>query len=474
MVKKLSTLLLATMAISGANAQVSTSKAPFKHHKKSQLVSQRLAAQQAKAGGPMSKTTGSGQKLIALSGRESGMLSDTIHYSWSGNRTLNHFVNPLQIVTYSDYNAASPEIPSATGLRGRRYPLLQADSMYYYYEDMGLTILSNGIVNTYDANDMLLKSDTKYNGYMRNYTDITYNANGKIVTALNYADTTMMQNGAYLLSNAVYCTYNSSNQLIEDSTVQYLYGPAVSFNTAYLKDANGLDTSIQLSVGPTLFQAFRMSYTTTGLLQTFKSYSYSFGAPELTQADTMSYTGSQTYPSFYESIYFYNNAIDYGTREYATLNANEDVDNQVYVEYDSSIPGWDTSVRFQIYYNPFDNADSLVADVYDPFDNTWENGVFKYTYYYENGTTSVPAVPKSASLKLYPNPATDVMHLTIADVTVNDAGTVSITDAAGRLVRQLSFHGNAITVPTASLPTGVYHLQYQSGNKQGAATFVKQ
>jgi hypothetical protein len=75
-------------------------------------------------------------------------------------------------------------------------------------------------------------------------------------------------------------------------------------------------------------------------------------------------------------------------------------------------------------------------------------------------TVSINEVENTFGLNVYPNPASDVIN-----VTVNKAvdATISIVDVTGKVVKTSSLNGLATTVNTAGLTNGVYYVNITDG-----------
>ena len=83
--------------------------------------------------------------------------------------------------------------------------------------------------------------------------------------------------------------------------------------------------------------------------------------------------------------------------------------------------------------------------------------------------TSAPQVAAGDSeIKLYPNPAADILHISSAA----PAEKVCIFDATGKCVKTVSGNTNAVDV--ASLPSGNYIVRLTTKGKESVKQFVKQ
>jgi hypothetical protein len=73
-----------------------------------------------------------------------------------------------------------------------------------------------------------------------------------------------------------------------------------------------------------------------------------------------------------------------------------------------------------------------------------------------------------ALLKVYPNPANDILYF---DKSITKA-TATIYSSEGRMMLQKNLNNNQI--PIQNLPNGLYHLHLQVGEQSFHAAFVKQ
>ncbi|MFK7755599.1 MAG: T9SS type A sorting domain-containing protein [Flavobacteriales bacterium] len=80
------------------------------------------------------------------------------------------------------------------------------------------------------------------------------------------------------------------------------------------------------------------------------------------------------------------------------------------------------------------------------------------------------------SLTLYPNPASDLLTITLPK-QFDGSGTISITDGLGRTVEEFTEEiqaGSQITIATLNLPIGLYTLKFRHEEGVYAARFVKE
>ncbi len=73
--------------------------------------------------------------------------------------------------------------------------------------------------------------------------------------------------------------------------------------------------------------------------------------------------------------------------------------------------------------------------------------------------------------KVYPNPATNSLHVSINDNTVQQ---LTVTDLSGKIVNTTQVTSSEIAINTSSFAPGTYILQFFGNNKTASVRFVKQ
>jgi hypothetical protein len=76
---------------------------------------------------------------------------------------------------------------------------------------------------------------------------------------------------------------------------------------------------------------------------------------------------------------------------------------------------------------------------------------------------------KNLQIKLYPNPAQEVLHLT-ADMPLNE---VEVIDAYGRTVKRFTPKSSDLQIPLESLNNGMYYLKVSAENGYFSKRFIK-
>lgn len=84
---------------------------------------------------------------------------------------------------------------------------------------------------------------------------------------------------------------------------------------------------------------------------------------------------------------------------------------------------------------------------------------------------AVTATQPAAIAKVYPNPATNMLYVDLADNSVQD---IVITGITGNIISHIVPQSGHIEINTSTLPSGSYVLQLRSDGKIATVRFVKQ
>lgn len=86
-------------------------------------------------------------------------------------------------------------------------------------------------------------------------------------------------------------------------------------------------------------------------------------------------------------------------------------------------------------------------------------------------TSSVPNAPVAYAAKVYPNPATNVLHIELNDESIKE---IIVTGIGGNVVGRFNTTGKINTINTANFTPGIYLVQMVGTNGIAATRFVKQ
>lgn len=142
--------------------------------------------------------------------------------------------------------------------------------------------------------------------------------------------------------------------------------------------------------------------------------------------------------------------------------------------WDDAASAWEAFARVPI----LRNSAGLMTSYWEEEWNTggfWEIPVDGARVYltYEEAPLAVPAFAKDMSFRLYPNPATDKIHIQTGGQSVE---RISIRDGSGRLMFETkgAVSGAIIRIPVAQLAPGVYIMQVQGSGAMATKRFVVQ
>jgi hypothetical protein len=133
----------------------------------------------------------------------------------------------------------------------------------------------------------------------------------------------------------------------------------------------------------------------------------------------------------------------------------------------------------------FSEVTTVQTDFYEWYDTTgFHNPLYTITYdttstgvsyvssavYYKTGPPLGlnNSVVNGNSLAVYPNPVSDVINVNFS-LTASDDATITLTDLMGRIVNTLTYNKlnsglNKASIPTSTLPPGIYLLRLQSSS----------
>ncbi len=113
------------------------------------------------------------------------------------------------------------------------------------------------------------------------------------------------------------------------------------------------------------------------------------------------------------------------------------------------------------------------------FFSTYNNKVKKVTGYLPGlvgisngcGETAVPAITANNEVNLYPNPATDVLHI---NTTNSMYQTLTITNSIGQVILQQNITAAETAVPVSKLPAGMYYISLRGSAGVVVTKFLKE
>ncbi|MCW3125036.1 MAG: glycosyl hydrolase [Bacteroidetes bacterium] len=155
-------------------------------------------------------------------------------------------------------------------------------------------------------------------------------------------------------------------------------------------------------------------------------------------------------------------------------NSNEVIyvgmDNGVYVNGDT-LPDW-TSFADNL-PNAIVKELKIRYSTNELFAGTYGRGIWRTKLYQQSDHgVGVQDVSETPRLSVYPNPVTDDLTIETKNAPKEEA-SISITSAAGILVKELQTTDARSTVPCADMAPGIYFVTYQANGCKTVRKFVK-
>ncbi|MDH6355955.1 hypothetical protein M2132_002306 [Dysgonomonas sp. PH5-45] len=164
-------------------------------------------------------------------------------------------------------------------------------------------------------------------------------------------------------------------------------------------------------------------------------------------------------PEYHDWIKFYKYGHSYN--DAGNLTA------MFYYSWNREEHDWEGFYNYKYYYDPDNNPDYIDLYVWD--DGDWRFNEKAY-YYYSGGQIldSQSVTGEELSIRLYPNPTTDILRISGAENT-----DLTIFDSQGRIVYTKKNLGELETVQTASWASGVYFATFQQGETRTTRKIIK-
>lgn len=190
------------------------------------------------------------------------------------------------------------------------------------------------------------------------------------------------------------------------------------------------------------------TYTTNGILNSTANYTWN--------SSVQKWIGNDKFETFFNSMgqelktifYIWNSEEDEWMISWISLAGNYAI---IYT------PDWKIATEIFMIWN-----DQL---------NDWSP--IEKTYYFWSShtiTDSPEELSTNNILEVYPNPATDVIHIRLN--SRNHQGTYSLFDNQGRLLKKSSFTGTINKIPVHDLPSGLYILHIATDGENIAIKMV--
>ena len=323
-----------------------------------------------------------------------------------------------------------------------------------------------------------------YSGSEKNLPDSVYTYHGQDKDLISKSALTYDNNGRIVQEKGVrYLNYDGVSQGSEEYKIDYVYTQKGNLieedvTTSYLVNGEWISAYKVVSV-----------YNSADLYSPIEYYVYNYDGDNwvldwsttATEFDDKNrpivYMDSTFYPSYdadtfvmrmnmvYNEIGLYSLIttfipVDEAGEEWMPLEKIELVYNEdgklvrdVHSDYDKYVLAWIPSYTYSYEY---DEAGNRISEI-----ESSEYGVTDEIYY-TNIYSSIPdanSVLLSVQAKIYPNPVSDVLYVTLEGI---DNAVVTLVNAAGRVVAQQNISHSIASIPVQSFAKGYYFLVIQT------------
>jgi hypothetical protein len=477
----LSFILLLSNLIS--QAQIVSAENVYHRNVLSALLQPQMQIQHAE----MKTTSVVRERLVAQSMLDNTIiphsLTDSVHLGYTGNRSSSYDFNMMLYAFNYPYGNTpmfnyyglftKPQLLSDTL---KRWIVNPVTLLYGYYGKA----LSN-----YDAlNDLT--------NYTINYTDSvtfqnasyqnSYNAAGNIVKGYTFFMNAGIADSAY----AQYYSYNTANKIIQDSVFVYTgTGWRIIAKSYYAYDASGNVITIDTYADSVAPLREKLKYINTydagnRLLTVQASY---FDGTNLVPyvRDTFAYTGGLNFNTSWKE-YQYDGINSYWAPNfYEAKHVNTaSLPDTIYIQgWDSLANNWVPQTMQTCSYDTFKLPVKLMSYLYNGTSYpVLASTVTSYYYQRFNDNTAVPDVIKLPDVKIYPNPASEKLNISIGGLAADTRIQIMLYNVKGQKVRSLNtmWANVLIQIPVADLNTGTYWISIQDvkGDLLNRQVFIKQ
>lgn len=185
------------------------------------------------------------------------------------------------------------------------------------------------------------------------------------------------------------------------------------------------------------------------------------------------YTATETQNNKLNVVFLENNVIGYQSGGSANYQHNHILRNMITGQWGETISTTTIGTlvtRNYTYTVPvgfnIDNCDISVFVTQNDNKNT-HTGI---TIPAKNGTTTGVSTAQSSTLQMYPNPVNDELYISGIPEA---ASQIKIVNMLGKTVIELKPENSFMKVDLRKLSSGIYFLNYQSGNKSYVRKFIK-
>jgi hypothetical protein len=135
--------------------------------------------------------------------------------------------------------------------------------------------------------------------------------------------------------------------------------------------------------------------------------------------------------------------------------------------WDVPSSSWISSSQINYTNNSNGTVQQYTAQYWDNSSNSWINSQ-RATYIYTNSTGINEA--NFISFHFFPNPSNDILNISLGN---NSETKIEITDLQGRLLLSKLISESSAIIDIKDLPSSLYFLLLQQGNKISLVKFIK-
>jgi carboxypeptidase T len=360
----------------------------------------------------------------------------------------------------ANINAASLLLPFGKMESSDKKILTQSSGyLHYNFQRLGFPNIATYTVSIIPLDSWLTTSTTP-NVYVNptplqvisdsfSYTLSATTPNNQLVSYVLKVD-----NGSYSTYDTVHFYYGKYNALSEPST---------SSLTGWTNAGWGISTA-QYHTAPSCFQSSLsgnsnypnnadLTISTTSpvdLTNSLKAYLYFHGKWNIEAGDDLVYVNASTASSGWQPLCGKFTRPD----EMTDLPIYDGMQNQwVREEIDlSDYLGQQVNLQFELVSDPGINYKGFYLD-----------DVSVITV--ENGPVKANAMAANSSLNVYPNPAGDVLNISLKNHSFNQPLQAAMYDCLGRQVMNFTISSNTSTLDVSPVPAGLYYLKISEGGR---------
>ncbi len=481
MIKHFCTVLFVLLSAQGVLAQYSGKTGRLANH--GQVISQLM--QQNRPENVAMKTTAGVwvQRVIAQSTRDNilASLSDSVNLRYAGTHGSTYDYNTM-IYPYNYTYSTSPMFDYA-GVFTK--PQVLFDTCVHWT----INPFAMPAFGLYEATFAGYDTNNNLTSFREIFVDSATNDNRSY--ANTFTTTNKIKAGYWFNLNAgvsdsafkQFFAYNSSDKVVKDSVYELHLGVwRIAARTNYTYDGSGNLTQIDHYANETdtsfllpLIQQSKYVNTYDASNRLASVYTSFFDGTALTPyvKDTFGYSGALTYHNSWKQYQMDAIHTTWWPQFYQSKNINAigKPDTIYHRGWDSILNSWVPSSKDIMTYNSKNNP--LVKQSYLYNWTAYSTSPDFTTRYYYDSFLDFTAVHSLAmaegAMNIYPNPATNVVTISLPEANAGGRYLMSVVGINGRIVSRQSVRGDKdIALPVGDLAPGVYWVIMQGMDGNGS------